>query len=99
MADSIQDVRVKINRVEYDATCARAHQVLEQRLKGLETTNAWTSEDLATKFGKWQGMHRDWVWQVFEDQFAMMEQRLVGMEKVVGELKGLQAQMAKFQTS
>ena len=26
-----------------------------------------------------------------------MEQRLVGMEKVVGELKGLQAQMAEFQ--
>ena len=35
---------------------------------------------------------------MFEDQFAMMEQCLTGMEKVVGELKGLQAQMAEFQT-
>ena len=44
-------------------------------------------------------MDRDSVWQVFEEQFAMMEQRLAGMEKAVGELKGLQTQMAEFQTS
>ena len=36
---------------------------------------------------------------MFEDQFAMLEQRLTGMEKAVGELKGLQAHMAEFQTS
>ena len=41
-------------------------------------------------------MHRDLVWKVFEDQFAMMEQYLVGMEKAIGELKGLQAQMVEF---
>ena len=44
-------------------------------------------------------MHRDSVWQVFEDQFAALEQRLTGMEKAVGELKGLQTQMAEFQAS
>ena len=60
---------------------------------------AWTSEDLTTVFGKWQAMHRDSVRQVFEEQFATMEQRLMGMEKAVGELKGLQSQMAEFQTS
>ena len=43
-------------------------------------------------------MHRESVRQVFEEQFATMEQRLVGMEKAVGELKGLQTQMAEFQT-
>ena len=44
-------------------------------------------------------MYRDSLGQVFEEQFAMMEQCLVGMEKAVGELKGLQTQMAEFQTS
>ena len=44
-------------------------------------------------------MHRESVRQVFEEQFATMEQRLAGMEKAVGELKGLQTQMADFQTS
>ena len=44
-------------------------------------------------------MHKDSVWQVFEDQFATMEQCLVCMEKAVGELKGSQAQMAEFQMS
>ena len=44
-------------------------------------------------------MHRESVRQVFEEQFATMEQRLAGMEKAVGELKGLQSQMAEFQTS
>ena len=44
-------------------------------------------------------MHRESVRQVFKEQFATMEQRLVGMEKAVGELKGLQTQMADFQTS
>ena len=43
-------------------------------------------------------MHRESVQQVFEEHFAMMEQRVVGMEKAVGELKGLQTQMAEFQT-
>ena len=42
-------------------------------------------------------MHRESSQKVFEDQFVAMKQRLVGMEKVVGELKGLQAQMADFQ--
>lgn len=36
---------------------------------------------------------------IFEDQFATMEQCLLGIEKAVGELKGLQAQMVEFQTS
>ena len=36
---------------------------------------------------------------MFEDQFAMLEHCLMGMEKTVGELKGLQAQMVEFQTS
>ena len=62
-----------------------------KRLKGFETAGAWTSEDLAIEFGEWHAMHRDLIRQVFEDQFAMMEQRLTGMEKAVGELKGLQA--------
>ena len=44
-------------------------------------------------------MHRESVRQVFKEQFATMEQRLAGMEKAVGELKGLQTQMAEFQTS
>ena len=44
-------------------------------------------------------MHRDSVRQVFEDQFATLEQRLTGMEKAGGELKGLQTQMTEFQTS
>ena len=42
-------------------------------------------------------MHKEGVRQLFEDQFATMEQRLAGMEKVVGELKGLQAHMVEFQ--
>ena len=41
-------------------------------------------------------MHGEVVRQMFEDQFAMMEKRLVGMEKAVRELKGLQAQMVVF---
>ena len=57
------------------------------------------TKDLTAEFGKWQAMHRESVRQVFEEQFATMEQRLVGMEKAVGELKGLQTQMADFQTS
>ena len=44
-------------------------------------------------------MHKEGVWQLFEEQFPTMEQCLVGMEKAVGELKGLQTQMAEFQTS
>ena len=44
-------------------------------------------------------MHKEGVWKLFEEQFTMMEQCLVGMEKAVGELKGLQTQMAEFQTS
>ena len=85
-----------MNRVGHDVI--RAHKVLEQRLKGIEDAGAWTSEDLATEFGKWQAMHRDLVRQVFEEQFVTMEQRLAGMEKAIGELKGLQTQMAEFQT-
>ena len=41
-------------------------------------------------------MHKEEVWQVFEEQFMTMVQRLVGMEKAVGELKGLQTEMAEF---
>ena len=40
-----------MNRLEHDAV--RARQVLEQRLKGFEDADAWTSKDLATEFGKW----------------------------------------------
>ena len=83
--------------MEHEAICA--HKVLEQRLKGIEDATAWTSEDLAIEFGKWQAMHKEGIRQLFEDQFAMMEQRRAGMEKAVGELKGLQTQMAEFQTS
>ena len=74
----------------------RACKVLEQRLKGFEDAGAWTSDDLATEFGKWQAMHKEGIRQLFEDQFTTMEQRLVGMENAVGELKGLQTQMADF---
>ena len=81
-------IKVEINRVEHGAI--HAHQALDQRLKGFETASAWTTEDLTTEFGKWQAMHRDSVWHVFEEQFAMMEQCLTGIGKAVGELKGLQ---------
>ena len=83
--------------MEHEAICVR--KVLEQRLKGFEDAGAWTNDDLATEFRKWQDMHKEGVRQLFEEQFAMMEQRLAGMEKGVGELKGLQTQMAEFQTS
>ena len=84
---SVHEIKVEINRVEQEAI--RARQVIDQRLKGYEDAGAWTREDLTTEFGKWQAMHRESVWQVFEEQFATMEQRLAGMEKAVGELKGL----------
>ena len=83
----MHEIKIEINRVEHEAISAR--QVLEQRLKGFEMARAWISEDLATEFGKWQAMHRESVQQLFEDQFVTMEQRLAGMEKAVGELKGL----------
>ena len=95
--DSVHELKVEINRVEHEAL--RARQVIDQRLKSFEDAGAWTTEDLTTEFGKWQAMHRESVRQVFEEQFATMEQRLMGMEKAVGELKGLQSQMAEFQTS
>ena len=44
-------IKVEDNRVEHDVI--RARQVLELCLKGFETAGAWTSEDLATKFGNW----------------------------------------------
>ena len=59
MADHMYEIKVKVNHVEHDAI--RARKVLEQRLKGIEDAGAWTSEDLATEFGKWQAMHRDSV--------------------------------------
>ena len=74
----------------------RARQVIDQRLKGYKDAGAWTTKDLTTEFGKWQAMHGESVRQVFEEQFVTMEQRLAGMEKAVGELKGLQTQMAEF---
>ena len=42
-------------------------------------------------------MYKEGIRQLFEEQFAKMEQCLVGMEKAVGELKGLQTQMVEFQ--
>ena len=95
--DSVHEMKAEIHRVEQEAI--RARQVIDQRLKGYEDAGAWTREDLTTEFGKWQAMHRESVRQVFEEQSVTMEQRLVGMEKAVGELKGLQTQMAEFQTS
>ena len=87
VADSMHEIKVKINRVEHNAI--RALQILEQPLKGFETAGAWTSDDPTKEFAKWQAMHGEAVWQMFEDQFATMEQRLVGMDKAVGDLKGL----------
>ena len=49
------------------------------------------------EFGKWSAMHKEGVRQLFEEQSVTMEQRLAGMENAVGELKGLQTQMAEFQ--
>ena len=60
MADHVYEIKVEVNRVEHDVI--HAHKVLEQRLKGIEDASAWTSEDLATEFGKWQAMHRDSFW-------------------------------------
>ena len=88
VSNSVDEIKVEINRMEHEAI--RARKVLEQCLKGFEDAGAWTSDDLAIEFGKWQAMHKEGVRQLFEEQFATMEQRLVGMEKVVGELKGLQ---------
>ena len=86
--DSMQNLKVEINRVEQEAIHAR--QVIDQRLKEYEAAGVWTTKDLTTESGKWHPMHRESVWKVFEEQFTTMEQRLVGMEKAVGELKGLQ---------
>ena len=97
ISDSMHELKTEINRVEQEAI--RARQVIDQRLQGFEDAGAWTTKDLTTEFGKWQAMHRESVRQVFEEQFASMEQSLAGMEKAVGELKGLQTQMADFQTS
>ena len=93
----MHDIKVEINHVEHDAIHAR--QVLEQRLKGFETTGAWTSHDLTKEFAKWHAIHGESFWQIFEDQFATMGQCLASMEKAIGELKGLQAQEVEFQTS
>ena len=84
---NVHKVKVEVNSVEHDAI--RAHQVLEQCLKGFKTTGAWTSDDLTKEFAKWQVMHGEAVRQMFEDQFMTLEQRLMGMEKVVEELKRL----------
>ena len=43
-------------------------------------------------------MHRRSIQEATEERFAEVEQRLTGMERIVGELKGLQTQMAEFQT-
>ena len=51
MADSMHEIKVEINRVEYDAI--HAHRVLEHRPKGFEIAGVWTSDDLAKEFGKW----------------------------------------------
>ena len=97
VSDSVHELKTEINRVGQEAL--RARQVINQCLQGFEDACAWMTKDLTTEFGKWQAMHRESVRQVFEEQFTTMEQRLVGMEKAVGELKGLQTQMADFQTS
>ena len=57
--DSVHDIKVEINQVEHEAI--RARKVLEQRLQGIEDAGAWTSDDLATEFGKWQAMHKEGV--------------------------------------
>ena len=87
VVDNVHEIKVKINRVEHEMI--RACQVLEQCLKGFEATTAWTSDDLTKEFVKWQVMHGESIQQMFEDQFATIEQRLAAIEKVVGELKGL----------
>ena len=74
VSDSVYELKTEINRVEQEAI--RARQVIDQRLKGYETAGAWTADDLTTEFAKWQAMHRESVRQVFEEQFATMEQRL-----------------------
>ena len=45
----MHEIKVEINRVEHEVI--RAHKVLEQRLKGFEDADAWTSDDLATELG------------------------------------------------
>ena len=47
----MHEIKVEMNHVEHDKI--RAHQVLEQCLKGLETARAWISDDLIKEFGKW----------------------------------------------
>lgn len=58
-------------------------------MKGFETARTWTSDDLTKEFEKWQAMHGDSVQHVYADHLEAMEKHLVGMEQVIGELKGL----------
>ena len=51
IADSVQEMKVEINRVEQEVI--RARQIIDQRLKGFEDAGAWTTKDLTTEFGKW----------------------------------------------
>ena len=59
LSDSVHEIKVEINCVEHEAV--RARQIIEQQLKGIEDAGAWTSDDLATEFGKWQAMHKKGV--------------------------------------
>ena len=93
----MHEIKIEINRVEHEAI--RARQLLDQRLQGFERAGAWTDDRMAEEFRKWQTMHRESVKQTYDDNLAMMEQRLVSMEQAVGELKGLQTQMAEFKTA
>ena len=68
VSDTVHELKTEITRVEQEAI--RARQVIDQRLQGFEDAGAWTREDLTTEFGKWQAMHRESVWQVFEEQLA-----------------------------
>ena len=57
---------------------------------GFERADVWTNERMTEEFQKWQAMHRESLHAMSERQFTEVEQRLVGLERSVGELKGLQ---------
>ena len=83
----MHEIKVHINHVEHDMIHVR--QVLDQCLKGFERAGAWTSDDLTKEFANWQAMHGEAIKRVFEDQFTTMGRRWAGMEKAIGEFKGL----------
>ena len=65
VVDTMHEIKLEINQVEQEVI--RACHVLKQRLKRFEIVRAWTNENLTIKFAKWQAMHRELVWQVFEE--------------------------------